>query len=73
MGGFGATIVFFSEATDLGVFFFLEDEDSVDDRDSILNLDLGEGMCDTPTDVVGMTRLPLEDYTKANQGVEGVV
>jgi hypothetical protein len=50
-GGFDAAVMFTAEATDLGLFFIVEQVNAVDDRQTMADLEFDEGMADGVADV----------------------
>src|SRR6476469_7060657 len=63
---FSAAIVFRAETADARMLFFLEHENTMNDRDLVLNLDLCKRMRDAPTDVLGVAGFALENNAQAN-------
>ena len=65
---FSSAIVFRAEAADARMLFFLEQVNTMNDRDLVLNLDLCERMRHAPTDVLGVAGFALENNAQANDG-----
>ena len=60
----------FAQAADARVFFFFKDENGVNDRNMVLDLNLCQRVSHAPANVLRMACLALKDHTQANDGVE---
>ena len=61
VGGFLASVVRLAEAPDFGLLFVLQEQDLVNDRDVVSHLNVGEGMADSFSDMLGVGCLTAQD------------
>src|ERR1044071_10172915 len=64
-------IVLSAQATRARLFLLVEHKDSVNDRNPLLDLNLGQGVRHSPADVLGVAGLALENDSQANDGRKG--
>ena len=60
--------MFCAKATDFGVFNLIKNEDGMNHRNLLQDLDLCQGVCDAPANMLGMACFALEDNAEANDG-----
>ena len=71
--GFGTAVVLWvREATLAGLVGGVKEEDLVDDGESLVDLDYGEGVGDSGGDVLGVLGVALKDDGEAKDGVKGL-
>ena len=62
--GFNAAIVLLSQATHLRLLFFFKYQHTMNNGNSVLQLNLRERVCYSPTDVLRVAGLALKDDTR---------